>query len=203
MNDYIVRIHIQQADEDGQGSLKSDRSYEAGEFDTEAKAVEFVENQLMRTQVTDSAADLLEACKGLTSYTMDLLYRLDNQVDFGDVEEIQRARAAIARYRSGNTRYTRLLNTCQQVLDVLDNGGEQSRAFALEIQMLRDALTAVPTAKAECPKCGAGSDERELVNKDLSDTEFVRMHYLCNRCGSRMIEEFKLADVFTDGPPVS
>jgi hypothetical protein len=33
----------------------------------------------------------------------------------------------------------------------------------------------------------------------------VRLHvyYLCSRCGSRMIEEFTLADVFIDNPPAS
>jgi ribosomal protein S27AE len=203
MNAYIVRIQIEQVDEDGKHSLELGRAYEAGKFDTEAKAVEFVENQLIKTQVTDSAADLLEACKGLASYTMDLLYKLDDQVDFGDVEEIQQARAAIAGYSSGNTRYTRLRNACQQMLDTLDIGGEQSRAFAQEIQMLRDTLSVVPTVKAECPRCGAGSDERELVDKDLSDIELIYLHYLCNRCGSRIIEEFKPADVLIDDLPIS
>jgi len=42
--------------------------------------------------------ELLEACKTLTSYTSDLLYRLDDQVNLGDVEEIQQAKDAIARY---------------------------------------------------------------------------------------------------------
>jgi ribosomal protein S27AE len=203
MNDYIVRIHIEQVGPDDEHPLKSVRPYEAGEFDTEVKAVEFVENQLLRTQVIDSAEDLLEACKGLTSFTMDLLYRLDNQVDFGDVEEIQQARAAIARYSSGNTSYTRLRNACQQVLDTLDVGGERSRAFAQEIQMLRDALNAVPRTKVECPKCGAGPEKRELVGKDFDDIEFVRMHYFCKRCGSRIVEAFKLTDVYIDNPPVS
>ena len=42
--------------------------------------------------------ELLEACKVLTSYTTDLLYRLDNQINIADVEEIQQAKDAIARY---------------------------------------------------------------------------------------------------------
>jgi len=41
---------------------------------------------------------LLEACKTLTSYTMDLLYRLDDQVNLGDIEEIQQAKDAIDKY---------------------------------------------------------------------------------------------------------
>jgi len=57
-------------------------------------------DKLMTTRIARSAADLLEACKVLTSYTMDLLYRLDNQVNLGDVEEIQQAKDAIAKYTS-------------------------------------------------------------------------------------------------------
>ena len=57
-------------------------------------------DELMTTRIAGSAADLLEACKVLTSYTMDLLYRLDDQVNLGDIEEIQQARDAIDRYDS-------------------------------------------------------------------------------------------------------
>ena len=55
-------------------------------------------DKLMTTRIARSGAELLEACKVLTSYTMDLLYRLDNQVNLGDVEEIQQAKDAIAKY---------------------------------------------------------------------------------------------------------
>ena len=55
-------------------------------------------DELMTTGIVRSAAELLEACKVLTSYTMDLLYRVDNQVNLGDVEEIQQAKDAIAKY---------------------------------------------------------------------------------------------------------
>ena len=57
-------------------------------------------DELMTTSIANSAADLLEACKVLTSYTTDLLYRLDNQVNIADVEEIQQAKDAIAKYTS-------------------------------------------------------------------------------------------------------
>ena len=57
-------------------------------------------DELMTTRITGSAADLLEACKVLTSYTTDLLYRLDNQINLGDVVEIQQAKDAIAKYTS-------------------------------------------------------------------------------------------------------
>jgi len=57
-------------------------------------------DELMTTGIARSAANLLEACKVLTSYTMDLLYQLDNQVNIADVEEIQQAKDAIAKYTS-------------------------------------------------------------------------------------------------------
>jgi hypothetical protein len=57
-------------------------------------------DKLMTSLITSSAAELLEACKVLTSYTMDLLYRLDNQINIADVEEIQQAKDAIAKYTS-------------------------------------------------------------------------------------------------------
>ena len=57
-------------------------------------------DELKATSIASSAADLLEACKVLTSYTMDLLYRLDNQINLSDVEEIQQAKYAVAKYTS-------------------------------------------------------------------------------------------------------
>ena len=57
-------------------------------------------DELKATSIASSAADLLEACNVLTSYTTDLLYRLDNQISLGDVEEIQQAKNAIAKYTS-------------------------------------------------------------------------------------------------------
>jgi len=101
-------------------------------------------DELMTTRITGSAADLLEACKVLTSYTMDLLYRLDDQINIGDVEEIQQAKDAIAKYSPAEIPCTKLRNACQQMLDTLDIGGEQARQFAEEIAMLKDALKAAP-----------------------------------------------------------
>jgi hypothetical protein len=57
-------------------------------------------DKLMTTRISHSAAELLEACKVLTSYTTDLLYRLDNQVNISDIEEIQQAKDAIAKFNS-------------------------------------------------------------------------------------------------------
>lgn len=109
-----------------------------------------------------SAADLLEACKVLTSYTTDLLYRLDDQINIGDVEEIQQAKDAIAKYSPAEIPCTKLQNACQQMLDTLDIGGEQSRQFAEEIAMLKNALNAAPAVKNELDKierrCDCGDD---------------------------------------------
>jgi len=55
-------------------------------------------DELMTTPISRVSAELLEACKLLTSYTTDLLYRLDNQVNIPDVEEIQQAKDAIAKF---------------------------------------------------------------------------------------------------------
>jgi len=69
-------------------------------------------------------------------------------------------------------------------------------------KMLNDVLSQnAPIVDDSCPKCGAGCNERELIGRDFIDIEAVHMHYICNRCGSKMIEEFKLADVFIDDPP--
>ncbi len=55
-------------------------------------------DELMTTRIAGSSLQLLEACKVLTSYTTNLLYRLDNQVNISDVEEIQQAKDAIAKH---------------------------------------------------------------------------------------------------------
>ena len=55
-------------------------------------------DKLTRTRISRLGAELLEACKVITSYTTDLLYRLDDQVNLSDVEEVQQTKNAIARY---------------------------------------------------------------------------------------------------------
>ncbi len=82
------------------------------------------------------------------------------------------------------------------MLNTLDIGGEQARQFAEEIAMLKDALKAAPAVKDDCPKCGAGLDEREFTGKDFLGIEAVHMHYICKKCGSEIIEEFKLTHPF-------
>jgi hypothetical protein len=71
-------------------------------------------------------------------------------------------------------------------------------------KMLSDALSGnAPIIDDSCPKCGAGCNERELIEREFIDIEAIHVYYLCSRCGSRMIEEFTLADVFIDNPPAS
>ena len=43
-----------------------------------------------------------------------------------------------------------------------------------------------------------GRDEREFTGKDFLDIEAIHMHYTCKKCGSEIIEEFTLTDVFID-----
>jgi hypothetical protein len=100
-----------------------------------------------------------------------------------------------------------LQKVCQAGLKFLDSRAatepksqRQSReAFR---KMLIDALNRnAPIVDDSCPKCGAGYKERELIGREFIDIEAIHVHYRCNRCGSRMIEEFKLADVFMYEPP--
>jgi len=102
-----------------------------------------------------------------------------------------------------------LQKVCQAGLKFLDSlpvteltSQRQSReAFR---RMLTDALNRnAPIVDDRCPKCGAGYKERALIGREFIDIEAIHVHYRCNRCGSRMIEEFKLADVFVYEPPAS
>ena len=55
-------------------------------------------NQPKKAKLSFLEAQLLEACRVITSYTTDLLYRMDDQVDISDVEEIQLAKSIIDRF---------------------------------------------------------------------------------------------------------
>jgi hypothetical protein len=103
MKKYEIWIHVEEIDGDQNHHLDLDMPYKAGCFKTEAKARKYVENELMTTRLNGSAADLLEACKALTSYTSELLYRLDNQVNPSDIDEIRQAKEVIARYCPAKT----------------------------------------------------------------------------------------------------
>lgn len=49
-----------------------------------------------------------------------------------------------------------------------------------------------------CPKCGAVSNQREFMDKRFLDCEAIQMIYTRKSCGSEIIEEFTLTDVFID-----
>jgi len=204
---YKVWIQIEEIDEHKDHYVNIGLPYEAGRFDTEKTARKFVKNELAAAQIPGSAADLLEACEALTSYVMDLLYKLDDQVDLSDIEEIQQARAAIEKYNSTPMPNATLREICQLGLQFLDTLPETELTTESENRegfrkMLNDALNRnAPIVDDSCPKCGAGNDERELIERDFIGIEAVHMHYLCNKCGVKMIEEFKLAEVFIDNPP--
>jgi len=55
------------------------------------------------TYFIGTTEDLLDACKSLLSYISDLLYRMDNQVNLDEIEEIRQAKAAIAQYVPADT----------------------------------------------------------------------------------------------------
>jgi len=68
--------------------------------------------------------------------------------------------------------------------------------------MLSDGLSQnAPIVDDSCPKCRVGHAEREFKDKDFFDIEAIHMHYVCNKCGSEIIEEFTLSDVFIDNSP--
>jgi hypothetical protein len=101
---------------------------------------------------------------------------------------------------------TGLRNACRTVIRLLRNLGDANLMTAMQkLQSCRKVLDnavkqGIPAINDKCPKCGAGCDERELLKKDFLDIEAVQMHYKCNKCGSEIIEEFTLSDVFVDNP---
>jgi hypothetical protein len=84
----------------------------------------------------------------------------------------------------GNANLMTAMQKLKSCREVLDNAAKQ----------------AIPAVNDKCPKCSAGCEERQLLSKDFLDVEAVQMHYKCNKCGSEIIEEFTLSDVFIDNP---
>jgi hypothetical protein len=99
---------------------------------------------------------------------------------------------------------TKLRNTCRAVLKLLSSLGKGGLAtlmqkLALCRKMLHEAINCkIPAVDDNCPKCGAGCDQREFVKRDFLDIDAVHVHYTCQKCGSEIIEEFTLTDVFID-----
>jgi len=98
----------------------------------------------------------------------------------------------------------RLRNACRSMLRFLDTLGTANMMATLKslqvcLRMMKEAMNSKsPPIDDSCPKCGAGSGQRELAKRDFLDVEAVHMHYICNRCGSEIIEEYTLSDVFID-----
>jgi len=101
---------------------------------------------------------------------------------------------------------TGLRNACQTAIRLLRHLGSATLMATMEkLQSCREVLDnalkqGIPEVNDRCPKCGAGCDERELLRKEFLDIEAIHMHYCCNKCGSEIIEEFTLSDVFIDSP---
>jgi len=99
---------------------------------------------------------------------------------------------------------TKLRNACKAALKFLNSLGKTNLITMLEHlaacrKKLNEAINSkVPAVDDSCPECGAGSDGRELVDRNFLGIEAVHMHYVCKRCSSEIIEEFTLTDVFID-----
>ena len=96
-----------------------------------------------------------------------------------------------------------LRNACRAAIKFLKGLGKADLMTTLRNlqacrKKLNDALKTTPAVKDDCPKCGAGSDERELINRDFLGIEAIHMHYTCKKYGSEITEEFTLSDVFID-----
>ncbi|MCX5637467.1 MAG: hypothetical protein NTX52_07215 [Planctomycetota bacterium] len=99
---------------------------------------------------------------------------------------------------------TKLRSACRSALRFLGTLGKANLTATMKNlaacrKMLEDAINCkTPAVDDSCPKCGAGSDEREFVRRDFLDIEAIHVHYTCKKCGSEIIEEFTLTDVFID-----
>jgi hypothetical protein len=99
---------------------------------------------------------------------------------------------------------TKLRNACKSALKLLRGLGKGSlknfmQNLAACQRILRDAIDCkTPMVDDNCPKCGAGSEEREFTRRDFLDIDAIHVHYTCKKCGSDIIEEFTLTDVFID-----
>ena len=152
MNTYKVRIHIEEIDEDKKHSRDLGASYEAGGFNTEKAAKEFVESELL------------------------IIREVNNK----------------------------LRSACRSALRFLSSLGKANLTVTMKNlaacrKMLKEAVDCkIPAINDSCPKCGAGCDQREFVKRDFLDIEAIHVYYTCNKCGSEIIEEFTLTDVFID-----
>jgi len=98
----------------------------------------------------------------------------------------------------------KLRNACQSALKFLNRLGKTNLKTVLESlsacrKKLKEAISCnAPAVDDSCPKCGAGSDDREFTGKDFLGIEAIHMHYTCNKCSSDITEEFTLTNIFID-----
>jgi len=106
IGDGLFRFMVVEIVEGGEGTLDGAiRVMECAKQDVTA-----VLQALRRVQRSQEQSDglmgttenLLEVCKTLISYTSDLLYHLDNQVNLEEIDPIQQAKAVLAQYESVN-----------------------------------------------------------------------------------------------------
>ena len=99
---------------------------------------------------------------------------------------------------------TKLRSACRSALRFLGTLGKANLTATMKNlaacrKILEDAINGkTPAVDDSCPRCGASSDEREFVKRDFLDIEAIHVHYTCKKCGSEIIEEFTLSDVFID-----
>lgn len=98
MKNYKVWVHVEEIDEDHDHYVDLEPCYSPGCFDSEQGAREYVENDLLTTQITGSAVLLLDICKNLTSFISEQLYQMNDQVDLDDYPVIRQAKEAIESY---------------------------------------------------------------------------------------------------------
>jgi hypothetical protein len=107
IGDGLFRFMVVEIVEGGEGTIDGAiRVMERAKQDVIAVLQALRNAQICQNQPSyflGTAEDLLDACKTLVSYTSDLLYRLDNQVNLNEIEEIHQAKAVIAQYAPTDT----------------------------------------------------------------------------------------------------
>lgn len=101
---------------------------------------------------------------------------------------------------------TKLRNACEAALKFLNSLGKTNLITMLEHlaacrKKLNEAINCkVPAVNDSCPKYGARCDEREFTGRDFLGIEAIHVHYICKKCGSKIIEEYTSRDIFIDNP---
>ncbi len=96
-------VEYLQKEEGFEGADFNEACFWIGENDLKLDLMVF-EMEPDEFEITSLEEELLRVFRVLTSYTSDLLYRLDNQVDLSDIDEIQQAKEVIAKYDSSSAK---------------------------------------------------------------------------------------------------